>query len=62
MIFFAILRTLTRQTAAAVVVNLIPDLTVTPRFRRTEHAAAVGRRVVRFNEALTGARGRYGFG
>lgn len=29
----AILRTLTRRTSAVVVVNLIPDLTVTPRFR-----------------------------
>lgn len=48
-----ILRTLARETAAVVVLNLIPDMAVTPRFRGTEHVAAVGRRVVRFNEALS---------
>lgn len=48
----AILRTLMRETTAVVVVNLIPDLAVTPRFRGTEHEAKVGRRVLAFNEAL----------
>jgi lysophospholipase L1-like esterase len=48
----AILRTLTRETTAVVVLSLIPDLTVTPRFRGTEHEAKVGQRVVEFNEAL----------
>lgn len=48
-----ILQTLTRQTTAVVVLNLIPDLTVTPRFRGKEGAATVGHRVVLFNEALS---------
>lgn len=48
-----ILRTLRDETAAVVVVNLIPDLTVTPRFRGREQAAAVGQRVALFNEALS---------
>ena len=34
------------------VVNLIPDLTVTPRFRGTEIEARVRERVVAFNEIL----------
>ena len=48
----AILRILTRQTGAVVVVNLIPDLTVTPRFRGKEIEARVRERVVAFNEIL----------
>ncbi len=48
----AILGILTRQTGAVVVVNLIPDLTVTPRFRGTEVEARVRERVVAFNEIL----------
>lgn len=47
-----IFRTLLSETVAVVVVNLIPDLTVTPRFRGREEAATVGRRVVLFNQAL----------
>lgn len=47
-----ILGTLASQTTAVVVVNLIPDLTLTPRFTRKELAPVVGRRVVAFNEAL----------
>ena len=39
-----------RQTGAVVVVNLIPDLTVTPRFRGEEIEAQVRKRVVAFNE------------
>ena len=35
------------------VVNLIPDLTVTPRFRGKEIEAQVRQRVVAFNEILT---------
>jgi lysophospholipase L1-like esterase len=49
----AILLTLTRQTSAVVVVNLIPDLTVTPRFRGNAEAATLGRAVPVFNEALS---------
>ena len=47
-----ILKTLMRETDAVVVLNLIPDLAVTPHFKETEMAAAVGRRVTAFNEAL----------
>jgi acyl-CoA thioesterase I len=47
-----ILRTLTHRTAAVVVVNLIPDLTVTPRFRGKEIEPRVRQRVVAFNEIL----------
>ena len=55
-----ILRTLLGETAAVLVVNLIPDLTVTPRFRGREEATEVGRRVVRFNEALGRQARAYG--
>ena len=48
----AILRIHVRQTGAVVVVNLIPDLTVTPRFRGEEIEAQVRKRVVAFNEIL----------
>jgi acyl-CoA thioesterase-1 len=47
-----ILKTLGRETSAVVVVNLLPDLTVTPRFRGSEVREAVGRQTVLFNEAL----------
>jgi acyl-CoA thioesterase I len=48
-----ILTALSRRTRAVVVVNLIPDITVTPRFRRHERAAALRQRVELFNEVLT---------
>ena len=35
------------------VVNLLPDLAVTPRFANSPQRDAVGRETVRFNEALT---------
>ena len=44
--------TLARETHALVVVNLIPDLAVTPRFARSDKRDLVGRLTVRFNEAL----------
>jgi len=47
-----ILGTLQRETTAVVVVNLLPDLAVTPRFRSTEAREVVGRQAVLFNEAL----------
>jgi lysophospholipase L1-like esterase len=47
-----ILRTLGRETSAVVVVNLLPDLAVTPRFRGGEFREAVGRQAVAFNEVL----------
>ena len=55
-----VLRTLLGETAAVLVVNLIPDLTVTPRFRGREEAAEVGRRVALFNEALGRQARAYG--
>ena len=45
-----ILRTLTNRTTAVVVVNLIPDLTLTPRFRGKEIEARLRQRVVAFND------------
>lgn len=47
-----ILGTLVRDTRALIVVNLLPDLTVTPRFARAENRNAVGRLTRQFNEAL----------
>jgi acyl-CoA thioesterase I len=49
----AILGRLRRDTAAVVIVNLLPDLAVTPRFRGREAQETVGRLTVRFNEALS---------
>jgi lysophospholipase L1-like esterase len=56
----AILRTLTRRTSAVVVVNLIPDLTVTPRFRGEGIESRVRQSVVAFNEALARQARAYG--
>ena len=47
-----ILGRLRRESAAVVVVNLIPDLTVTPRFKGSPHREAVGRLTVAFNEVI----------
>jgi len=47
-----ILATLGRETGAVLVVNLLPDMTVTPRFRSSEAREAVADQVARFNEAL----------
>jgi len=55
-----ILRRLTQETSAVVVVNLLPDLAVTPRFRGRDVAPAVGGLTVRFNEALGGVARAYG--
>jgi lysophospholipase L1-like esterase len=35
-----------------VVVNLLPDITLTPRFRRSPQRDALGRITVQFNDAL----------
>lgn len=48
----AILRMLTANTSAVIVVNLIPDMSVTPRFRGKELEPLIRRRVIAFNEAL----------
>jgi acyl-CoA thioesterase-1 len=47
-----ILGRLRRETTAVVVVNLIPDLAVTPRFRQSQHRETVGRLTIAFNDAL----------
>jgi acyl-CoA thioesterase I len=43
---------LRRETRAVIVVSLIPDLAVTPRFRASEDREAVARQSVLFNDAL----------
>jgi len=48
------------ETAAQIVVNLIPDLAVTPRFAHGPHAEAVGGQTVLFNEALARKAGERG--
>jgi acyl-CoA thioesterase-1 len=55
-----ILRTLAGQTTAVVVVNLIPDLGVTPRFRGKDVEERVRQRVLAFNEALGHAARAHG--
>ena len=47
-----ILGRLRYETTAVAVVNLIPDLAVTPRFSRSRLREAVGRQTIVFNEAL----------
>jgi len=47
-----ILESLGRKTTAVVVVNLLPDLAVTPRFRGGPHEQKVGRLTVEFNDVL----------
>jgi len=55
-----ILRALARETRAVVVLNLIPDLAVTPRFRGKVAAARLRERVTAFNQALSRQGRRYG--
>ena len=45
-------RRLRDETAAVVVLNLIPDLAVTPRFSRSDGRDAVGRQTIAFNEVI----------
>jgi len=47
-----ILGRLARETRAVLVVNLLPDLAVTPRFRGSPARDALGRRTLEFNRAL----------
>lgn len=47
-----ILKTLAGQTPAVVVVNLLPDLAVTPRFATSPGREAVARLTERFNQVL----------
>jgi acyl-CoA thioesterase I len=55
-----ILARLASDTRALVVVNLLPDLSVTPRFRGREAAPVVGRLSAEFNQALAKAARRHG--
>lgn len=55
-----ILGRLAADTSAVIVVNLLPDLAVTPRFRARELASVVGRLSTEFNEALAGVAKRHG--
>jgi lysophospholipase L1-like esterase len=56
----ALLGRLATDTRAVIVVNLLPDLAVTPRFRGRPEEAAVGRLSAEFNEALARVAGRHG--
>jgi lysophospholipase L1-like esterase len=47
----AIMDALQRETRAVVVINLLPDMAVAPRFNADEKAAA-GRKTILFNQAL----------
>ena len=55
-----IFRRLTGEINAVVVVNLLPDLAVTPRFHGRENEPAIARLTVDFNAALTRQARRYG--
>jgi len=55
-----ILGRLVAETSAVLVVNLLPDLAVTPRFRGHETETLVGQRSVEFNVALTRLAKRHG--
>lgn len=55
-----ILGRLAADTSAVIVVNLLPDLAVTPRFRARELASVVGRLSTEFNEALASVAKRHG--
>ena len=55
-----ILGRLVADTPAVLVVNLLPDLAVTPRFRGHDAEALVGQRSIEFNVALTRLAKRHG--
>lgn len=55
-----ILGRLARETDAVIVINLLPDLAVTPRFRAREVASIVGRLSTEFNDALAEIAERHG--
>jgi lysophospholipase L1-like esterase len=55
-----ILKRLTRGTKAVIVVNLLPDLAVTPRFVVSDRREAVGRLAATFNRSLAGKAREYG--
>ena len=55
-----ILGRLAADTQAVVVVNLLPDLAVTPRFRNRDSAPLVGRLSAEFNDVVTRLAKRHG--
>jgi acyl-CoA thioesterase-1 len=56
----SILATLTKETDAVVVVNLVPDLAVTPRFAHSPKREAVAALAERFNDVLQRKASAYG--
>jgi acyl-CoA thioesterase I len=56
----AILGRLARETDAVVVVNLLPDLAVTPRFRTRNTAPLLGRLSAEFNDVVARTAKRHG--
>jgi lysophospholipase L1-like esterase len=56
----AILRALHERTGAVVVVNLLPDLAITPRFAGSPRRDDVGRRAAELNQLLSTAARRWG--
>jgi lysophospholipase L1-like esterase len=56
----SILATLTKETNAVVVVNLLPDLAVTPRFAHSAKREAVGALAERLNDVLQRKARAYG--
>lgn len=55
-----ILKRLIADTRALVVLNLLPDLAVTPRFVNSDKRDVVGRLAIRFNEVLARKARQYG--
>jgi acyl-CoA thioesterase I len=55
-----ILARLARETSAVIVVNLLPDLAITPRFRDRDSAPVVGRLSVEFNSIVARTAKRHG--
>ncbi|HXU87995.1 MAG TPA: SGNH/GDSL hydrolase family protein [Methylomirabilota bacterium] len=55
-----ILARLARETSAVIVVNLLPDLAITPRFRNRDSAPVVGRLSVEFNNIVARTAKRHG--
>jgi lysophospholipase L1-like esterase len=56
----AILGRLAGETEAVVVMNLLPDLAVTPRFRNRDNAPLLGRLSAKFNDVVARTAKRHG--
>ena len=52
--------TLARETSAVVVVNLLPDLTVTPRIQRSPNRQVIGKQTEAFNDVLVRQARKHG--